>query len=185
MPPTATIGLGRVSASTCMRGRHNMPRSINQSGRASSCPMPFNSLRRSLRRKLVLSAVAVALGGFALGMTSTALPGVSTGCAKRVQERLFFGLNAPHGEITDAEWDAFVETVVTPRFPAGLTVVEATGQWQTRDKRVSRENSRVLEIIHENSADASRRIAEIASEYKTRYRQESVLIARGRVEVCF
>jgi hypothetical protein len=147
--------------------------------------MSFDALRTSLRRKLVLSAVVVALGSFALGVTSAALSGASTGCAKRVQERLFFGLNAPHGEIADAEWDAFVDTVVTPRFPAGLTVVEATGQWQSRDKRVSRESSRVLEIIHEDSADASRRIAEIASEYKTRYRQESVLVARGRVEVCF
>ena len=146
--------------------------------------MLLNSVRQSLRRKLLLSAVALSLGGFALGITSAALPGASTGCTKRVQERLFFGLNGPQGEIPDAEWEAFVETVVTPRFPAGLTIVEATGQWQGRDKRVSRENSRVLEIIHEDSVDASRRIAEIASEYKTRYRQESVLIARGRVEVC-
>jgi hypothetical protein len=147
--------------------------------------MLFNSVRSSLRRKLIVTAVAVSLSAFALGMTSSALPKATTGCSKRVQERLFFGLNGPQGEIPDAEWDAFVDTVVTPRFPAGLTIVEATGQWQSRDKRVSRESSRVLEIIHEGSPDASRRIVEIASEYKRRYRQESVLIARGRVEVCF
>ena len=74
--------------------------------------------------------------------------------------------------------------MVTPRFPAGLTILEATGQWQGRDKRINRESSRVVEIIHDESRNASRRIAEIASEYKMRYRQESVLIARARIEVC-
>jgi len=49
---------------------------------------------------------------------------------------------------------------------------------------VNRESSRVVEIIHDPSRDASRRIRQIASEYKTRYQQESVLIARTRVQVC-
>jgi hypothetical protein len=132
----------------------------------------------------LLGSSIIALGAFALGVTSAALPGGDGGCAQRVQERLFFGLQAPTGEIADAEWERFVETVVTPRFPAGLTIVHATGQWQSRDHRVSRESSRVVEIIHDESNEASRRIAEIATEYKTRYRQESVLVARARIEVC-
>jgi hypothetical protein len=97
---------------------------------------------------------------------------------------MFFGLSGPEGAIADAEWEAFVAEVVTPRFRGGLTVLEAKGQWQGRDKQVTRESSRVVEIIHDNSKGASRRVAEIAAEYKARYRQESVLITRDRISVC-
>jgi len=136
-----------------------------------------------MRTRMVAASI-VAAGAFALAIATTAFPHARNGCTPRMQERLFFGLSGPHGAIADAEWEAFVETVVTPRFPAGLTVLEATGQWQNRDKRVSRESSRVVEIIHDESRDASRRIAEIAAEYKARYQQESVLVARARIEVC-
>jgi hypothetical protein len=140
--------------------------------------------RRTLAWKAAFGGALIALSAFALGVTSAALPNADRACTDRVQERLFFGLQGPSGEIGDAEWDGFVETVVTPRFPAGLTIVQATGQWQGRNKQVSRESSRVIEIIHDESNDASRRIAEIAAEYKLRYRQESVLVARARIEVC-
>jgi|RhiMethySRZTD1v2_1073278.scaffolds.fasta_scaffold1231510_1 uncharacterized protein DUF3574 len=135
-------------------------------------------------RRRALGGFAVTIGALVLVMASGALPGASNGCSEHVQERLFFGLDGPAGTVSDAEWEAFVESVVTPRFPAGLTVLEATGQWRGRDMRVNREPSRVVEIIHDQSKDAARRVTEIAAEYKTRYRQESVLIARARVEVC-
>lgn len=144
----------------------------------------FVRARQAIGRRLVLGGVIIALGAFALGFTSAAAPRLKGVCEPRIQERLFFGLSSPDGPIPEGEWEAFVENVVTPRFPAGLTIVEATGQWQSGDKRVTREDARVLEIIHDRSSDASRRIAEIASEYKARYRQDSVLIARARVEVC-
>src|SRR5215217_2285316 len=148
---------------------------------AHSNPMPdliriwhMDSLRNTLMRRHGLATSILAAGACALALATAALPNASSGCAPRMQERLFFGLNGPDGAIGDAEWETFVEHVVTPRFPGGLTVLQATGQWQSRDKRVSREASRVVEIIHDDSREASRRIAEIAAEYKARYRQESV-----------
>ena len=144
---------------------------------------PGHEQKARTRRRAFAGAV-VTVGAIVLAVASGTLPGARPGCAEHVQERLFFGLDGPQGAIEDAEWEAFVERVVTPRFPAGLTILEATGQWQGRDKRVNRESSRVVEIIHADSRGAARRIAEIASEYKARYRQESVLIARARIEVC-
>jgi hypothetical protein len=144
----------------------------------------MHSRRTTLMRTRIVAASIIAAGAWALAIATTAFPHAGSGCAPRMQERLFFGLSSPSGTIDDAEWEAFVETVVTPRFPGGLTVLEASGQWQGRDKRVSRESSRVVEIIHDDSQHASRRIAEIAAEYKARYQQESVLIARARIEVC-
>jgi len=140
--------------------------------------------RRATIRRRALEGFAVTVGALVLALASGAIPGASSGCAERIQERLFFGLDGPEGPINDAELEAFVEGVVTPRFPAGLTILEATGQWRGRNMSVNRESSRVVEIIHDPSRDASRRIRQIASEYKTRYQQESVLIARTRVQVC-
>jgi hypothetical protein len=140
--------------------------------------------REALSRKCIVAGLVIAIGAFAFGVADTALPRGNTGCAERMQERLFFGLNGPQGAIDDAEWEAFIESVVTPRFPAGLTIVQATGQWQGRDKSITRESSRVVEIIHDDSNGASRRVAEIASEYKIRFHQESVLVARARIQVC-
>jgi hypothetical protein len=140
--------------------------------------------QKSLRRRRAFAGIVVTIGAFILAAASGALPSASIGCFQHIQARLFFGLDGPEGAIDDGEWNAFVEHVVTPRFPEGLTIVEATGQWQGRDKRVSRESSRVVEIIHAESRDAARRVTEIAAEYKRRYRQESVLIARAPIEVC-
>jgi hypothetical protein len=143
-----------------------------------------NRGQKSTRRRRAFAGVVVTIGALILAAASGAFPGARAGCSQHVQARLFFGLDGPEGAIDDREWDAFVERVVTPRFPAGLTILEATGQWQGRDKRVNRESSRVVEIIHEESRDSERRVTEIAAEYKKRYRQESVLIARAPIEVC-
>lgn len=140
--------------------------------------------QKARTRRRAFAGAVVTIGALVLAFASATLPGARPGCSEHVQERLFFGLDGPEGAIDDAEWEAFVRNVVTPRFPAGLTILEATGQWQGRDKRINRESSRVVEIIHADSRGAARRVAEIASEYKVRYRQESVLIARARIEVC-
>jgi hypothetical protein len=144
----------------------------------------FDRGKASSRRRRAFAGVIVTIGALVLSVASGSPSGGRTGCSEHVHERLFFGLDGPEGAIEDREWEAFVASVVTPRFPGGLTILEATGQWQGRDKRVNRESSRVVEIIHAESRDAARRVTEIASEYKQRYRQESVLIARSRIEVC-
>lgn len=88
-----------------------------------------------------------------------------------VSNRLFCGLSIPGGgTVTEAELDAFVDEVVTPRFPDGFTVWRAQGQWKGGDEEVM-----VLEFIHRDSPDADRAVREIAAEYRRRFRQEAVL----------
>ena len=98
---------------------------------------------------------------------------------------MFFGLHRPAGIVSEPEWEIFLADVVTPRFPDGLTVFRSHGQWRGAGGRLEREPSRVVEIIHDDSAEARDRIHEIVTIYKTRYRQESVLVARVHAEVCF
>ena len=68
-----------------------------------------------------------------------------------------------------------VDTVVTPRFPDGLTAWPAQGQWRSPDGAPVREASWVLNIVHAPDAASETAIVEIVDAYKTRFRQESVL----------
>src|SRR5215218_5324950 len=75
-----------------------------------------------------------------------------TGCrAPPAFERteLFFGLNRAGADvISENEWRAFVDDVVTPRFPDGLTIVNASGQWRNPSWAIESEPARILILLH-------------------------------------
>ena len=127
--------------------------------------------RRALGRILVVLLMAATAPGCA---TRQATAGGAAGAYASV-ERLYMGRNIPGGgTVDDAAWSAFVQEVVTPRFPDGFTVWSADGQWRGASGVVERERVMVLEVYHD-SPDAARRIGEIAAEYRRRFRQEAVL----------
>jgi hypothetical protein len=100
-----------------------------------------------------------------------------------VRETLYFGRNRPDGgTVSDAEWKSFLAQVVTPRFPHGLTVLNATGQWKGASGEVEEERSEVVTIFHPDDETGRRSVREIALEYKRRFRQEAVL--RERAPTC-
>ena len=91
----------------------------------------------------------------------------------------FFGRNAAGREVvSDADWARFLEDVVTPAFPDGLTVLDAAGQWRGRDGRVARERSKVLLVALPGStpAQALDRLAPVRAAYRARFGQESVMV---------
>jgi len=103
---------------------------------------------------------------------------IQTGAPESVVvERLYFGRNVADTVIvSDTAWAVFVAEVVTPRFPAGLTVWSAMGQWRGPDGRIRREPSFVLELVlPAGGVDSDAAIAAIIAEYKRRFHQESVL----------
>jgi hypothetical protein len=110
-------------------------------------------------------------------------PACEVGDTALVRDVVYFGRNRPGGGIvTDAEWQGFLDQVVTPRFPAGLTVLSANGQWRGASGRVERERAEVLTVLHAGDAAARRAVAEVAAEYKRRFAQEAVL--RERMTSC-
>jgi hypothetical protein len=80
----------------------------------------------------------------------------------------------------DTAWRRFLATEITPRFPDGLTVLDATGQWRAAGgTRIARERSTVVMIAMPPSADNDGRLQEIIEAYKSRFKQRSVgLIVR-------
>ena len=97
-----------------------------------------------------------------------------------VRDVVYFGRNRPDGgTVSDAEWQEFLHAVVTPKFPDGFTVVEGTGQWKGRSGVVERERSAIVTFLHAGSAADRGAVAEVAAEYKRRFRQEAVLRERS------
>jgi hypothetical protein len=102
-----------------------------------------------------------------------------------VNELLYFGTATPNGVVSAEEWSAFLAGVVTPRFPQGLSVWQASGQWQSANGSLTRENSYVLNLDHPESTAAEQSIQAIGAEYKKRFRQESVLRVKSYACVSF
>lgn len=90
---------------------------------------------------------------------------------------LYFGLAIPSGgQVSNDAWQTFVDDVVTPRFPDGLTIDKVAGQWQDEATGATiQEESRVLMILYTPSAESEQAIEEIRATYKQKFQQDSVM----------
>jgi hypothetical protein len=106
-----------------------------------------------------------------------------------LRSELYFGFGPIDGADDGARemrWSAFLDREVTPRFPDGLTVYEAYGQWRSRaTKTTSRLRSKVLVILYEDTPANRGAIDAIRVAYKAATHDQSVLLATERVEVSF
>jgi hypothetical protein len=106
-----------------------------------------------------------------------------------VETRLYFGLGpADHADqgVTEQGWRAFLDEEVTPRFPDGLSVIDAYGQWQGKTQSTpERLRSKMLVIDHPDTAAARDRIEAIRVAWKRRTGDASVLRVTQPAEVSF
>ncbi len=120
-----------------------------------------------------------------------ARPDAATGW---VRSELYFGVGEESGAsertqtdaITEDQWRAFLDKQVTPRFPDGLTVFDAYGQWLFRGaKEPNRLRTKVLVVLHENTPQRRADIEAIRLAWKQATGHQSVLWAQQAVEVSF
>ena len=126
-------------------------------------------------------AMLLCLGGCA----SLQVASCKSGEQGVIQDALYFGTGKPNGVVTQEEWNTFLASTVTPRFPQGLTVSDASGQWRGADGAIVREASHVLTLVHPDDVASDRAVAEIAASYKAQFRQEGVLRVRAGACVSF
>lgn len=89
---------------------------------------------------------------------------------------LYFGRDKPAGgQVSDAEWVAFVSDSVTPQFPTGHSVVDVGGQYRDASGRIVREGSKLVVIIVFDAPAHRSKITSIVDTYVRRFGQESVL----------
>jgi hypothetical protein len=106
-----------------------------------------------------------------------------------VDTKLYFGLgpaDRPEQGVSEAEWRAFLDGEVTPRFPSGLSVLDVYGQWQGKDqKQVERLRSKMLIILHADSAENRAKIDAIRAAWKKKTGDQSVLRVTEPADVSF
>jgi hypothetical protein len=131
---------------------------------------------------------AVLLLALPLAGCATAPPGppCPAGQEHMRTAQLFFGRNiAGQGSVSEAEFRKFVDEEMTPRFPDGLTVLDAGGQWRGDENRLIREASKVVLIVLPPRRGAGDRLQAVRAAYKARFHQDSVLLITQAACVSF
>ncbi len=94
-----------------------------------------------------------------------------------IQTTLVFGLSKTGGVVTQAEWQYFVDSYITPRYMQGLTILDSDGQWMMRTGEVIKEDSMIVILLYEakSRAENDKNIEYIIDTYKKLHQQEAVL----------
>jgi hypothetical protein len=101
--------------------------------------------------------------------------------ASQLRTTLYFGTTRPTGAVSELEWQLFLRDEVTPRFPDGLTVWEAHGQWRSPKGPLHQERSKVLLLVHSDTTKANALVQDVIGRYIKQFDQESVLWETARV----
>jgi Protein of unknown function (DUF3574) len=125
---------------------------------------------------LLLAAVTLAAAAAAAAAAQVPAPACRGPLQRKQIAELMFGRSiGGRAAVSEAAWRRFVAREITPRFPDGLTIINAIGQW--RDPRsgvITRELSKEVEIVLPGNDDEDARLAAVVAAYKRQFRQRSV-----------
>jgi len=138
-------------------------------------------MKRAASRRTRLTAAA---GAIILLLSCVAPPARPAASACRGALRpglvaeLIFGRNIGDAPgVDDAAWESFVDREMTPRFPDGLTITDAIGQWrEPNGGAVKREAAKHVEIVLPGHAGDEKRLAALAEAYKRQFHQRGVVV---------
>jgi hypothetical protein len=142
------------------------------------------------RLKFVCGLALVALAGCATPKPPKMAAAVDSGCgvgehsAQAVQ--LFFGRNIGKSPgVSEADFDAFLEREISPRFPEGLSVIDTAGVWRGPDGIAVHELGKAVVIVLSGKSDDTERLSAVTAAYKARFAQDSVMTAQNQTCVAF
>lgn len=124
-------------------------------------------------------ALALLLAGATLlsGCASLAPAACPAGQSPGRTAQLFFGRDVGDKVVvSDADFARFVDEELTPRFPDGLTVLDAAGQWRSSAGPIVREPSKVVVLALPGRIGGEDRLDAVRAAYKARFSQEAVMI---------
>lgn len=96
---------------------------------------------------------------------------------------LYFGRDiAGRAALSDAEWADFAARVITPQFPGGFTVLDASGQWlNPQTGTITQEPSKLVRAIVPAGGNISARVKAVSLAYRQRFHQLQVGIVSAPV----
>ena len=134
------------------------------------------------RQPLIIAVLVGLLGGATFqALTAAQADGCGIGAAGQLRTTLYFGTSRPTGAVSELEWQIFVRDEVTTRFPDGLTVWDAHGQWKAPSGDIAQERSKVLLIVHPDTTKARGSITDVIGRYRKVFEQQSVLWETSKV----
>ena len=123
--------------------------------------------------------------GQASTIVATSQAPIDVGCTAtstaQLRTTLYFGMDRPKGSVSELEFQMFLRDEVTTRFPDGLTVWEADGQWRDPSGLLDHEKAKVLLLVHPDSPAARGSVQAVIERYRKMFEQESVLWETARV----
>ena len=106
-----------------------------------------------------------------------------------VDTKLYFGLGPadhPDQGISEADWRAFLDKVVTPRFPAGLSVVNVSGQWQGKNEKTPEHlRTKMILIDYPDTPENRAKVDAIREAWKQKTGDQSVMRVTIPADVSF
>lgn len=103
------------------------------------------------------------------------------GYTSQLRTTLYFGTARPKGTVSELEWQLFMRDEVTPRFPDGLTVWNAEGQWRAPSGNTEHEHTKILLLVHQDTPAAREAIKALIARYRKAFDQQSVLWETSKV----
>ncbi len=95
----------------------------------------------------------------------------------RQEAELLFGRDIGNRlGVSESAWRRFLENEITPRFPDGLTVSDAQGQWRDRDGTLMHEPAKRVEIVLPGAGDDEAKLDAVVAAYKTQFHQHGVVL---------
>ena len=133
---------------------------------------------------VTLSAALFGAGAATARVTAAPPPGAEqcgASSAPEVRTTLYFGSSRTKGSVSELEWQLFLCDEVTSRFPDGLTVWDADGQWRAPSGAIDHERSKVLLLVYPDSTAARANVQPVIAKYRQAFDQQSVLWETAKV----
>jgi Protein of unknown function (DUF3574) len=131
--------------------------------------------------KVTATAILIALAAPAQAQQPVC-PG---GAKPMLRAEIYLGRNiGGRRGVSERAWRQFVARELSPRFPAGLTVIDGRGQWHGPSGSMVAEPSKIVILLVADAAPARKGIAQAAA-YKKRFKQDSVAVVTRAVCVAF
>lgn len=125
---------------------------------------------------MIRLSFALLLAATLAGCASLASQACAPGQQTMLSADLLFGRKiGDRVGVSEAAFRRFVDEEVTPRFPDGLTILDASGQYRDRDHgMLIREPSKLVQIATSDETANRDKLTAIAEAYKRRFNQQSV-----------
>ena len=127
---------------------------------------PFEAVAAAIALSLTLSACAV-----------LPQPPCAAGGERQTAELVFERVSPEAPGVSEADFAHFLDEEVRPRFPDGLTIVDAQGRWTPPSGANVQGPSKLVMVVLRGQADDHDRLEAVRAAYKRRYDQDAVLVA--------